>query len=47
MSKILKIVIAVFAALALIAFVLCLIDWAIRYFLSCILAAILFIVSIA
>ena len=47
MRKIFKIIITIFAALGLTAFVLCLIDWAIRYFLSCILVALLFFVSIS
>ena len=47
MNKIFKIIIAVFATLGLTAFVLCLIDWAIRYFLSSILVALLFFVSIS
>lgn len=47
MTKIFKIIIAVFATLGLTAFILCLIDWAIRYFLSCFLVALLFFVSIS
>lgn len=46
MSKIFKTIITVLLVLTLIAFVLLLIDWIVKYFLSCILMAISFAISI-